>query len=74
MTFFETLPSNKRSMEEIADSLLSTNDAEVIAKKRENFKSIVAKVIGKLRYEERYLNIQIAEEIAEKTFDEGIVN
>lgn len=49
----------------VSDNLLSTNDAEVIAKKRENFKKVILNSVG---YE------PLAEKIVRETFDAGVVN
>lgn len=61
----------------VSDNLLSTNDAEVIAKKRENFKKIVFNSI-KIAFEEfetlpTHFEF-IADQIVQKTFDAGVVN
>ena len=59
----------------VSDNLLSTNDAEVIAKKRENLKKIILSEINvHFGTMYAYANIKCAESILEKTFDAGVVN
>lgn len=63
----------------VSDNLLSTNDSEVIAKKRENFKWSVTSSI-KNTYKEfdikwnDWIDGQIVDAIVENTFDAGVVN
>lgn len=60
----------------VSDNLLSTNDAEVIAKKRENFKKLLEEVVNHWAYKDpKYLNLDsLVELIVSKTFDESVVN
>ena len=64
------------ALAEIADSLLSTNDADVITKKRENFKKVLEEAVNHWAYKDpKYLNIDsLVELIVQKTFDESVVN
>ncbi len=65
-------------MDFVADSLLSTNHEHVLAKKRENFKKAIVDAINNPPSDylliDMFYSEQIAELIAIKTFDEGIVN
>lgn len=60
----------------VSDNLLSTNDAEVIAKKRENFKKVLDDVVDSwARKSQKNLNGDLlVDMILEKTFDAGVVN
>lgn len=58
----------------VSDNLLSTNDAEVIAKKRENFKNIIEKELNAYFGINFNLYDNLAEFIVKKTFDAGVVN
>ncbi len=70
MTFFETIPNSKRrTMEEIADSLLSTDHEAVTARKRKHFKQAIIKCLGQSGFSN-----DLAEDIVKETFDEGLVN
>jgi hypothetical protein len=60
----------------VSDNLLITNDAEVIAKKRENFKKVLDDVVDSwARKSQKNLNGDLlVDMILEKTFDAGVVN
>jgi hypothetical protein len=59
----------------VSDNLLSTNDAEVIAKKRENFKEIVFNfLVDKIENCRDSYAWMLSEGIVRETFDKSVVN
>lgn len=65
-----------KDLDFVSDSLLSSNDDQVISKKRENFKKILKEVINHWAYkDQKYLDLDsFVELIVSKTFDESVVN